>query len=519
MPQPPSFGRLGVEVTARMPSAQGVPQRDLPLRVGILGDFSARANRPWSPPPPKLAGRNPVRVDRDNLDEVLQKAAVELQLPAAGPDSPAVRLRIAELDDFEPDRLVQRVEVFEALRGLRRRLSNPSTFAAAAAEMAGPAPAGPSASPPPSGAPATPKAPAPPPASPGNVLEQILAGLAESPQPREETAASARWQALIRQVAGPHVVRAADSAQQAELVARVDEAAGRHMRAILHHPDFQAVEAAWRAVHFLVRRVETDARLQLFLLDVSRAELAADLASADDLRSTGVYRLLVEEAAAQPWGILAGLYTFDQSRDDVELLGRLARIAGQAGAPFLAGAGCRLLGCASLAETPHPDDWHLAVGPGEEEAWAALRRLPEAPYLGLALPRFLLRLPYGKDTAPTEQLHFQEMPEGSRHEEYLWGHPAAVCVCLMAQAFRQSGWAFRPGTLDEVDGLPVHVYREAGEGRVKPCAEVVLVERAVERMVGKGLMPLLSFPGRDAVCVAGFRSLADPPAPLAGRWR
>src|SRR5262249_42515718 len=152
------------------------------------------------------------------------------------------------------------------------------------------------------------------------------------------------------------------------------------------------------------------------------------------------------------------------------------------------------------------------------EAWAAVRRLAEAPYLGLALPRFLLRLPYGEDTAPTEQFRFEEMPEGSSHEAYLWGHPALLCVCLMAQAFSQFGWGFRPGILDEVDGLPVHVYHTAGEGRAKPCAEVVLSERAIERMLRKGLMPLLSLPGRDAVRVVRFQSLADPPTPLAGRW-
>jgi type VI secretion system protein ImpC len=518
MPKPPPFDRLAVEVTTRMAPIQGVPQRDVPMRIGILGDFSARANRTWSPPPPKLRDRNLARIDRDNLDQVLKKIGIELQLTLAGQDKPAVRILLAELDDFHPDRVVQQVEVFQALRGLRNRLSSPTSFAAAAAEIASWASTSVQGMRRPPSAAAVAPTPAPPPVNPGNLLEQILQ---ESPTKQQQGGAPAGlgdWQAFIRDIVEPHTVATIGSAQQAALMARVDEATGRIMRAILHHPDFQAVEAAWRALHFLVRRLETDSQLQLYLLDISKAELAADLASADDLRSTGLYRLLLDEFGSHPWGILAGLYTFDKTCDDALLLGRLARVAVQAGAPFLAGAGCRLIGCESLAQTPDPDDWHFNWVEGEQEALAALRRLPEASYLGLALPRFLLRLPYGKESAPTDQFQFEEMPEDSSHEEYLWGHPAVLCVYLMAQAFLDRGWSFRPGMLEEVDGLPVHVFRVAGESQLKPCAEVALGERAIEQILRLGLMPLQSLSGRDAVRVPRFQALADPATPLAGRW-
>ncbi len=518
MPKPLSFGRLSVELTTGMPASTGTPQRDVPLRIGILGDFSGRTHRRASPPPPKLKDRRPLRVDRDNLDQVLQKAGIELQLPVLGPNNPCVRIRIAELDDFHPDNLFQRVEIFAAFRELRGRLSNPSTFAAAAAEVAHWASASTQRSP--RGASAAP-APAhvePHAPQPEDLLEQILGGTSPQPLSSGGPSGSADWQAVIQQIVQPYLVPTINTGEQAEMVARVDEAIGQSMRAILHHPDFQAVEAGWRAVQFLLRRLETDAQLQLFLLDISKADLAADLHSADDLRTTGMYRLLVDEAASQPWGMLAGLYTFDQGQEDVELLGRLAQIARQAGAPFLAAASSRLLGCASLAATPDPDDWRLAWEPAEQEVWAALRQLPEASYLGLALPRFLLRLPYGQESAPTEAFRLEEMPEGSPHEAYLWGSPAILGVYLLAQAFSQFGWKFRPGLLEEVEDLPVHIYREDGENRAKPCAEVVLGERALERMLRLGLMPVLSQPGRAAVRVASFRSLAEPTTPLAGRW-
>src|SRR5208282_1891901 len=193
------------------------------------------------------------------------------------------------------------------------------------------------------------------------------------------------------------------------------------MRAILHNPDFQALEAAWRAAFLLVRQLETGSQLKLYLVDISKQELAADLSSATDLRATGLYRLLVEQTVetpgAEPWSIIVGNYSFGSSSDDAQLLSRLAKIASRARAPFLAAASPRLLGCSSLAATPHPREWKVRE-PELARAWAELRRLPEVGSIGLALPRFLLRLPYGKKTSPIESFEFEEFPETPVHEEY-----------------------------------------------------------------------------------------------------
>ena len=110
------------------------------------------------------------------------------------------------------------------------------------------------------------------------------------------------------------------------------------------------------------------------------------------------------------------------------------------------------------------------------------------------------------------------MPEVPSHDYYLWGNPSFVCVYLLAQAFSHHGWNLRPGVVQDIDGLPLHVYKEQGESRVKPCAEVVLTERAAEIILDNGLMPLLSFRKQDSVRLARFQSLADPLTHLAGRW-
>src|SRR5262249_6999271 len=146
------------------------------------------------------------------------------------------------------------------------------------------------------------------------------------------------------------------------------------MAEILHHPDFQGVEAAWRSLDFLVRRLDSAEHLTISLLDATRAELDSGLPG--------------EIASAGPWAVIVGDLTFDANARDVALLGRLAESARRAGAPFLAGAGPRFIGSKSVLATPDPDNWNETIGDEPTRAaWAELRGRPEAAYVGLAMPR------------------------------------------------------------------------------------------------------------------------------------
>ncbi|MFZ1830052.1 MAG: type VI secretion system contractile sheath large subunit, partial [Candidatus Competibacteraceae bacterium] len=148
--------------------------------------------------------------------------------------------------------------------------------------------------------------------------------------------------------------------------------------------------------------------------------------------------------------------------------------------------------------------------------WRALRQCMIAPWLGLALPRVLLRLPYGRKTDPVEQLEFEEMPMGRDPGAYLWGNPAFVCARLMTAAFVENGEAFSPGDVLELEGWPAHVYEEAGERVLQPATEVLLSEKAMQAILARGLMPLLGHRQRNAVRLARFQSLAEPATALAG---
>ncbi|MBM4330020.1 MAG: hypothetical protein FJ117_02150 [Deltaproteobacteria bacterium] len=517
-----SIERVHFRIVDSMEETSGRPAPETPFRILIMGDFSGRANRGLASGAARV--RNPVLVDRDNFDEVLAKLGVEIHLPM-GKKAPPLKLCFRELEDFHPDQLFERVQPLEALRDARRKLADPRTFAAAAEEFGGRTGTKlpPERKEPPSGEPVSgprPSAPEMAGLTSGSLLDQILEEKEGKPDkgPARDTS---EWGAFLREIVRPYVIPR-DDPRQAEMICSLDAAAAGLMRAILHHPDFQALEAAWRAVRFLVSRVETDAQLRLYFMDISKAELSADLAAAKDLRSTGMYRLLVEETVetpgGEPWAVLGGNYTFGPSREDAELLGRIAKIARAAGAPFIAQASDRFLGCESLAKTPDPREWKGMTDTEGSQAWEALRKHPEASYLGLALPRFLLRLPYGAETDPTERFAFEEMAASPEHNHYLWGNPAFACVYLIARAFSQNGWDLRPGVIQEIENLPLHVYKEGGESRITPCAEVLLTERAAEIILDKGFMPLLSLKNRDIIRQARFQSLTDPPSPLAGRW-
>ena len=130
-----------------------------------------------------------------------------------------------------------------------------------------------------------------------------------------------------------------------------------------------------------------------------------------------------------------------------------------------------------------------------------------------------MRLPYGKSTEPVEEFDFEELSGGTDHEEYLWGNPAVVCACLLAAAFREAGWYLTDVLPQELAGLPMHVYKSGGQTHVTPCAETFITERTALTLMDKGLIPLISVKGRDAVHVTQLQSVAKHGTPLSGRWR
>jgi type VI secretion system protein ImpC len=491
-------GRLEFQFTMGQPVKQAAPPPERRFRILVMGDFSGRGHRNAAG---SLRDRKPAQVDTDNYEQVLGRLGAALTLQLDGHAEP-VALQFKEMEDFHPGGIYEREGLFAGLRQIRARLLDSATFAEAAAEVRSWA------------APAAPPAPAarpePPASSTGETNQDTLARLLGGAKSPSQPPATVDINGLIRNIIAPHVV-SGPHPDRDSLVAAVDKAASVLMRKLLHHPAFQAVEAAWRGVDFLIHNLELDEELALGVLDVSKDELAADLKSSEDPRGTQLYRLLAGAAAgvpgAEPWTVAAGLYTFRPAQADAELLGRLAAVAALAGVPFLGAADWAASGGGAAAATEDP------------KAWAAFRASPGAAHVGLALPRFLLRLPYGKNTDEVEPFGFEEMPVPPETSRYLWGNPAVACACLLGMAFTQSGWDLSPGDLLEVGDLPVHVYKEGGESKMTPCAETWLNDAAAEDLLDQGLMPFASVLRRNVIRLARFQSVSVPPKALAGPWR
>src|SRR3954447_14452977 len=350
-----SFGRIGKRDRAAPGPA---------FRLALLGDFSGRAGAGVVETGDALAKRKALKVDVDNLDQVVERLAPKGVVGMG--DAGAITVPIKSLDDFHPDQLVENLELFEQLLDLRRNLQSKAGFDRAAKQVL--SWAGEEALPPP----------------PRRGL-----GLAVATDRKlsdftrlvgRKTMAEASADDLIRRLVGPFIQPGRDSRQDA-LTGRVDEALSSAMRRVLHHPDFQTAEALWRSVELLVRRVETGAKMQIVLYDISAEELAADLASSESLDKSGLYSLLVEQPALDahqgPLSVIAGFYQWELTPPHADLLGRMAQVAGAAGAPFLSG-----IGPDGLREPQH--EWHPLI----QQAWNALRGLPASAYLALGTPRF-----------------------------------------------------------------------------------------------------------------------------------
>jgi pilus assembly protein FimV len=255
------------------------------------------------------------------------------------------------------------------------------------------------------------------------------------------------------------------------------ERIGERMRELLHNPRFQTVESAWRGLDFAVRRAD-DESASIYISQYSREDLAADVGAADDVKTTLLYELF----HAHKWGGVFGLYSFGPDAADIEILGRVAVIAEHARAPFIA---------QGAEDTGH--------------YWEELRSIPEAGYLALALPRFLLRLPYGARTSPIESFEFEEMPEAPSHDRYLWGHPVWACLCVAAGGVA-AGPREGPARLD-LHGLPLHTYQQEGEWICTPCTEVAASEAQVRALTVRGLIPLVWVRNTDRVRLAGLHAI------------
>jgi type VI secretion system ImpC/EvpB family protein/type VI secretion system ImpB/VipA family protein len=486
MPDPIRPGNISFDVSFKKTAASKPVDEDTPLRIAILGGFGGNAD---------TSASRAIRVDCDNFDAVCAQLGASLQLPAG---AETVTLTFAHLDDFHPDRLLQKIPSLAKLTELRARVADPATADAAAAELRnllGGTVDAPSA--------------APTRVAPDESASDLIARLLGKPASGSPASAPAGAKSIVEQLiakaVAPVSVPAATPAQTS-LLSTLDAELSRRLRAVMHHPDFQSLESAWRGLDFLVRNASDNVKLHA--IAITRAELDHQLATPGDLARTAIARQLAPLAPL----VVLGAFSFGEK--DTVALAAIARLAAALGTAFIGGADSELVGCTSFGTQPYPLDWK----PSASAAYAELRRAPEAAHLGLALPRFLLRQPYAPGSDAIETFPFTELPAADAHECKLWGSSAFLCGQRLLDAFSNDGWDMElGGSGGEIGGLPVHTFKVNGDSEVTPCAEAWLTEKAAGAILARGLMPVLSVRGRDSAILVSLRSIAEPAQALAFR--
>ena len=304
------------------------------------------------------------------------------------------------------------------------------------------------------------------------------------------------------------------------IIAEIDKKLTDQVNLILHNEKFQQLESAWRGLHYLVNNTETDEMLKIRVLNVSKKDLGKTLkkykgASWDQ---SPIFKKLYEQEYGQlggePYGCLVGDYHFDHTPGDVELLGQMAQVAAAAHAPFIAGAGPTLMGMDSWQELANPRDLGKIFAAPDYAAWRSLRESDDAKYLGLAMPRFLARIPYGAKTDPVEEFDFEEETGGGDSSRYCWANSAYSMAVNINRSFKLYGWCSSIRGVESggaVEGLPVHTFPSDDGGVDMKCpTEIAISDRREAELANCGLMPLIHRKNTDVAAFIGAQSLQKP---------
>ncbi|HEY6372829.1 MAG TPA: type VI secretion system contractile sheath large subunit [Candidatus Sulfotelmatobacter sp.] len=497
-----------VHITYDVEKGDAIEMRELPFVVGVLADLRGTPEEPL----PRLLERKFVQIDWDNFDRILEATNPRLSyqvdnrlVPDAG--SLLVELRFRGMVDFEPAQVARQVAPLRELIATRSRISEIWSLLTANRKLQ-------------------------------NVLEKTLISISRS-QSAERPRAETYLAEMIRSVeetGGVRKERAEElvvafaenvnfpsgsrdlSAATTARVSEIDALISEQLRDILHHPDFQALESAWRGLHYLVIQTETSEVLQIRVLNVDKNELAQDFASVPEFIQSTTFKKIYGEGygvfGAAPFGLLVGAYEFGHSPEDVELLENISRIAAASQAPFLAAASADMLRLDNFASLGSVGDLGSIFDSTDFARWNRFRNSEDSRYVGLTIPRILLRLPYGKDTVPVEEFTFEENVDGSDRSGFLWGSSAFAMASCVTRSFARYGWCAAIRGVEGgglVEGLPTYTFAaDDGEVALKCPTEIGITDRREAELSKAGFIPLVHAKNTDYAAFFTVNTVSKP---------
>ena len=304
------------------------------------------------------------------------------------------------------------------------------------------------------------------------------------------------------------------------IISVLDKRLSAQVNEILHHADFQKLESAWRGLHHLVNNTETDEMLKIKVFNVSKQDLGKTLKRFKGTKwdqspiFKGVYEEEYGQFGGEPFGCLVGDYHFDHTAPDVELLGEMAKVCSAAHSPFITGAAPTLMGMDSWQELSNPRDLTKIFTTPQYAAWRSLRESEDSRYIGLAMPRFLSRVPYGAKSDPVDEFDFEEDTGGEDHSKFGWSNAAYAMATNINRSFKEYGWCSRIRGIESggaVKGLPCHTFPTDDGGVDMKCpTEIAISDRREAELAKNGFMPLIHRKNSDFAAFIGAQSLHKP---------
>lgn len=303
------------------------------------------------------------------------------------------------------------------------------------------------------------------------------------------------------------------------IIAQIDQKLTEQINLIMHHEEFTRLEGAWRGLHHLVNNTETDEMLKIRVMNVEKKELAKTFKKYKGVSwdqsplFKKIYGAEYDQLGGEPYGCLVGDYHFDHSTPDVEILNGMKQVAAAAHAPFLTGTDPNILQMETWDELSNPRDLTKIMGTPEYAAWNSLRDSEDSKYLGMCMPRFLSRVPYGANTDPVEAFDFEEDTSAGA-DSYVWANSAYAMAVNVNRSFKEYGWCSRIRGVESggaVEGLPVHTFPSDDGGVDMQCpTEVSIGDRREAELAKNGFMPLLHRKNTDTAAFIGAQSVQRP---------
>jgi type VI secretion system protein ImpC len=323
--------------------------------------------------------------------------------------------------------------------------------------------------------------------------------------------------ALMKELLSPkHQNEKVDKAFADALIAEIDEKISRQVDVVLHHPEFQKLESAWRGLKFVVDHTDFRENIKVEVLNVSKADLMADFEDAPEITKSGLYKIAYTAEygtfGGKPYGAMFSNYEFGPGPQDIQLLQNCAAVSAMAHAPFFAAGGPQFFGDKDFLKLPNLRDLHAIFEGPQYTKWQSFRTSEDSRYVGLCMPRFLLRLPYGNKTQPAKNFSYEEDVVG-RHERYCWGNSAYAMASRIADSFAKYRWCpniIGPLAGGSVEDLPLHQYEAMGEIQTKCPTEVQISERREFELSEEGFIALTFRKDADNACFFSANSCQKP---------